>query len=58
MVRQHVVATLGRAEEFLETGKLDSLLRSGAKLTETALVLSPAKEGAGLAMSNLGSARP
>ena len=53
VVRQHVVATLGRAEEFLETGKLDSLLRSGAKLTETALVLSAAKEDAGLAVSNL-----
>lgn len=52
-VRQHVVATLGRAEEFMETGKLDALLRSGAKLTETALVLSAAKENTGLAVSNL-----
>ncbi|MEI7611205.1 MAG: transposase, partial [Rhodospirillaceae bacterium] len=52
-VRQHVVATLGRAEEFLETGKLDALLRSGAKLTETALVLSAAKEETGLAVSTL-----
>ncbi|MEI6559686.1 MAG: hypothetical protein WCO00_14885 [Rhodospirillaceae bacterium] len=52
-VRQHVVATLGRVEELLETGRLDALLRSGAKLTETALVLSAAKEDAGLAVSNL-----
>ena len=53
VVRQHVVATLGRVEELLETGRLDALLRSGAKLTETALVLSAAKEDAGLAVSNL-----
>ena len=53
VVRQHVVATLGRAEDFVESGKLDSLLRSGAKLTETALVLSAAKEDTGLAVSTL-----
>src|SRR5512147_51727 len=37
-VRQHVVATLGRAEDWLDTGKLDQLLQSGARLSETALV--------------------
>lgn len=29
-VRQHVVATLGRAEEWLDAGKLDQLLQSGS----------------------------
>jgi len=52
-VRQHVVATLGRAEEWTGNGKLDQLLRSGARLSETALVLSAVKEDAGLAVSNL-----
>jgi len=51
-VRQHVVATLGRAEEWAETGKLDALLRSGAKLTETALVLSAVREDNGLAVES------
>ena len=44
-VRQHVVATLGRAEDWLEAGKLDQLLQSGALLSETALVLSDLPPG-------------
>lgn len=51
-VRQHVVATLGRTEEWAETGKLDALLRSGAKLSETALVLSAVRDDAGLAVAS------
>ena len=38
--RQTVLATLGRAEELEASGKLDALLRSGARLCETAMVLS------------------
>ena len=38
--RQCVVATLGRVEELEACGKLDALLRSGARLCETALLIS------------------
>ena len=51
-VRQHVVATLGRAEEWTGTGKLDQLLQSGARMSETALVLSAFRAGVGLAVDN------
>jgi DDE family transposase len=51
-VRQHVVATLGRAEDWLEAGKLDQLLQSGARLSETALVLSAVRDGEGLAVDS------
>ena len=51
-VRQHVVATLGRAEDWLETGKLDQLLQSGARLSETALVLSAVRDGDGLVVDS------
>src|SRR5512132_3731331 len=44
-IRQHVVATLGRTEDWLDGGKLDQLLQSGARLTETALVLSALRDG-------------
>jgi hypothetical protein len=43
--RQTVLATLGRAEELEASGKLDALLRSGARLCETAMVLSGLKDG-------------
>src|SRR5512147_673208 len=49
---QHVVATLGRAEDWLEAGKLDQLLQSGARLSETALVLSAVRNGEGLAVDS------
>jgi len=51
-VRQHVVATLGRAEDWLEAGKLDQLLQSGGRLSETALVLSAMRAGEGLAVDS------
>ena len=51
-VRQHVVATLGRAEDWLEVGKLDQLLQSGARLSETALVLSAVRDGEVLAVDS------
>src|SRR5512132_2352912 len=51
-VRQHVVATLGRAEDWLEVGKLDQLLQSGAQLSETALVLSAVRDGEVLAVDS------
>ena len=51
-VRQHVVATLGRAEDWLEIGKLDQLLQSGARLSETALVLSAVRDGEVLAVDS------
>src|SRR5512144_3447544 len=51
-VRQHVVATLGRAEDWLDTGKLDQLLQSGARLSETTLVLSALRDGAGLVVDS------
>ena len=52
-VRQHVVATLGRAEDWLDTGKLDQLLQSGARLSETALLLSAVRDGDGLAVDRI-----
>ena len=51
-VWQHVVATLGRAEDWLDTGKLDQLLQSGARLSETALVLSAVRDGDGLVVDS------
>lgn len=44
-VRQRVVATLGRLDELAPSGELDSLLRSGAKFAESALVLSAHQKG-------------
>ena len=51
-VRQQVVATLGRAEDWLDGGKLDQLLQSGARLSETALVLSALRDGDGLVVDS------
>ena len=51
-IRQHVVATLGRAEDWLDRGKLDQLLQSGARLSETALVLSAVRDGDGLVVDS------
>jgi hypothetical protein len=33
--RRHVVATPGRAEDWLDAGKFNRLLQSGARLSET-----------------------
>jgi hypothetical protein len=43
--RQTVVATLGRLDALKETGELDRLLRSGARLTETGILLSAIEKG-------------
>lgn len=43
--RQTVLATLGRVDELEASGKLDVLLRSGARLCETALLVSSLREG-------------
>jgi len=43
--RQTVVATLGRLDALKETGELDRLLRSGARLTETGMLLSAVENG-------------
>jgi len=51
-IRQHVVATLGRTEDWLDGGKLDQLLQSGARLSETALVLSALRDGDGLVVDS------
>ena len=43
--RQTVVATLGRVDELAASGKLDVLLRSGARLCETAMLVSSLRQG-------------
>jgi transposase len=43
--RQTVVATLGRLDALKETGEFDRLLRSGARLTETGMLLSAIEKG-------------
>jgi Transposase DDE domain len=43
--RQRVVATLGRLEGLEASGKLDALLRSGARFSETALLISSLQAG-------------
>src|SRR5262249_56958735 len=42
---QRVVATLGRVEDLQVDGGLDVLLRSGARLSETALLISSLQAG-------------
>ncbi len=43
--RQRVLATLGRIDELEASGKLDVLLRSGARLCETAMLVSGLRAG-------------
>jgi len=43
--RQTVLATLGRVDALEASGKLDVLLRSGARLCETALLVSSLRQG-------------
>src|SRR5258705_2037370 len=43
-VRQQVIATLGRYEELQASGQLERLLRSGARFSAKAMVLSAAQE--------------
>src|SRR5258707_5730296 len=47
-VRQQVIATLGRYEELQASGQLERLLRSGARVSAKAMVLSAAQEEATL----------
>ena len=43
--RQSVVATLGRLDALKQTGEFDRLLRSGARFTESAMLLSAFEKG-------------
>jgi hypothetical protein len=43
--RQTVLATLGRADELAASGKLDVLLRSGARFCDTAMLISGLRNG-------------
>jgi transposase len=43
--RQTVLATLGRLDALKKTGELDRLLRSGARLTESGMLLSTIENG-------------
>ena len=43
--KQRVIATLGRLDELREQGRLDGLLRSGAKLSQAALLLTAQEQG-------------
>src|SRR3954470_9649004 len=43
--RQRVIATLGRLDQLQQTGQLDALLVSGARLAQSALLLSPHAKG-------------
>jgi transposase len=50
--RQHVIATLGRMEELESSGQLASLLASGARFTQAAMVLSAHRQGEDTQASN------
>ena len=43
--RQRVVATLGRLDQLQESGQLDALLASGARLAQSVLLLSAHAQG-------------
>ena len=43
--KQRVLVTLGRLDELREQGRLDGLLRSGAKLSQAALLLTAQQKG-------------
>ena len=43
--RQRVVATLGRLDQLQESGQLDALLASGARLARSVLLLSEHAQG-------------
>lgn len=44
--RQRVIATLGRLDRLQETGQLDALLESGARFSESVMVLAAHRAGA------------
>lgn len=43
--KQRVIVTLGRLDELRDQGRLDGLLRSGAKLSQAALLLTAQQQG-------------
>ena len=43
--KQRVIATLGRLDDLRDEGRLDGLLRSGAKLSEAAILLTAQQKG-------------
>ena len=43
--KQRVIATLGRLDRLTESGQLDALLQSGAKFSESVMVLAAHREG-------------
>ncbi len=43
--KQRVIATLGRLDRLSESGQLDALLQSGAKFSESVMVLAAHREG-------------
>jgi len=45
VVRQQVIATLGRIEDLQESGQLERLLRSGARFADKAIVLDALDRG-------------
>src|SRR3984957_6691380 len=45
VVRQQVIATLGRLEDLRENGQLERLLRSGARFAEKAIVVGAVADG-------------
>ena len=49
--KQRVIATLGRLDRLTESGQLDALLQSGAKFSESILVLTAHREGESPAIS-------
>ena len=49
--KQRVIATLGRLDRLTESGQLDTLLQSGAKFSESILVLTAHREGKSPAIS-------
>jgi len=44
-VRQHVISTLGRLDVLRDSGQLDKLLQSGARLCKSAAVISAHDDG-------------
>ncbi len=51
VVRQQVIATLGRIEDLQESGQLERLLRSGARFADKAIVLDALDRGEATAIS-------
>ena len=59
--RQHVIATLGRADELAASGALASLLASGARLCDQVMLLSALErdaEGLRLSTRRIGGPLP